>query len=163
MLNPYVEGNVYPFVVCFFGLSLRSDLARRAPLRGRRSCDAHPAAPDVTEKMQCESNNAMLSAATNAYCSSSDCLQKPRSIHSKINAKSMKNRAQGVQNPSKFDLAAPNRCQIVARSSQNRFLGDLGAYFGAQSGVEICAIPCKFTENCDHVYIYKFMVSFHGL
>ena len=75
-------------------------------------CDAHPAAPDVSEKMQCESNNAMLSAATNAYCSSSDCLQKPRSIHSKIDAKSMKNRAQGAQNSSKFDLAAPNRCQI---------------------------------------------------
>ena len=137
--------------------------AVHSPLGRRRRRDAHPAAPDVSEKMQCESNNAMLSAATNAYCSSSDCLQKPRSIHSKIDAKSMKNRAQGAQNPSKFDLAAPNRCQIVARSSQNRFLDDLGAYFGAQSGVEICAIPCKFMENCDHVCIYKFMVSFHGL
>ena len=136
--------------------------AVHSPLGRRRRRDAHPAAPDVSEKMQCESNNAMLSAATNAYCSSSDCLQKPRSIHSKIDAKSMKNRAQKAQNPSKFDLAAPNRCQIVARSSQNRFLGDLGAYFGAQSGVEIYAIPRKFMENCDHVCIYKFMVSFHG-
>ena len=141
MLNPYVEGNVYPFVVYFFWLPLLLDLARRAPLRGRRRRDAHPAAPDVSEKMQCESNNAMLSAATNAYCSSSDCLQKPRSIHSKIDAKSMKNRAQKAQNPSKFDLAAPNRCQIVARSSQNRFLDDLGVYFGVQNGVEICEIP----------------------
>ena len=53
--------------------------------------DAHPAAPDVSENMQCESNNAMLSAATNAYCSSSDCLPKPRSIHSKIETKSIPN------------------------------------------------------------------------
>ena len=103
--------------------------------------DAHPAAPDVSEKMQCESNNAMLSAATNAYCASSDCSQKPRSIHSKIDAKSMKNRAQGAQNPSRFDLAAPNRCQIVARSAQNRFLGDFGMYFAGQNEVEICEIP----------------------
>ena len=29
--------------------------------------DAHPAAPDVREKKQCESNNAMLSAAIDAY------------------------------------------------------------------------------------------------
>ena len=49
--------------------------------------DAHPAAPDVSEKNQCESKNAMLSAAINAYCSSSDCLQKPRSNQSKIRLK----------------------------------------------------------------------------
>ena len=46
--------------------------------------DAHPAGPDVNEKSQCESKNAMLSADIIAYCSSSDCLQKPRSIYSKI-------------------------------------------------------------------------------
>ena len=50
-----------------------------------------PRRTDVSEKMQFESKNAMLSAATNAYCSSSDCLQKPRSIHSKIKAKSSPN------------------------------------------------------------------------
>ena len=65
--------------------------AVHSPLGRRRRRDAHPAAPDVSEKMQCESNNAMLSAATNAYCSSSDCLQKPRSIHSKIKIKSIPN------------------------------------------------------------------------
>ena len=120
--------------------------------------DAHPAAPDVSEKMQCESNNAMLSAATNASCSSSDCLQKPRSIHSKIDAKSMKNRAQGAQNPSKFDLAAPNRCQIVARSSQNRFLDD--SIEGPQGGtppppnsdigvcVSVCVCVCACVFAC---------------
>ena len=31
--------------------------------------DAHPAAPDVSEKNQRESKNAMLSATINAYCS----------------------------------------------------------------------------------------------
>ena len=43
--------------------------------------DAHPAAPDVSEKNQCESKHAMLSATINAYFSSNDCLQKPRSIY----------------------------------------------------------------------------------
>ena len=136
--------------------------AVHSPLGRRRRRDAHPAAPDVSEKMQCESNNFMLSAANNAYCSSSDCLQKPRSIHSKIDAQSMKNRAQGVQNPSKFDLAAPNRCQIVARSSQNRFLNDLEVYFGARNVAEICEIPWKLEENCDIVCMYKIMMLFHG-
>ena len=34
MLNPYVEGNVYPFVVYFFWLPLVQRLARRAPFGG---------------------------------------------------------------------------------------------------------------------------------
>ena len=74
----------------------------------------------------------------------------------------MRNRAQGAQNPSKFDLAAPNRCQIVARSIQNRFLGDLGMHFGAQNGAEICEIPLKLEENFDIVCTYKIIVIFHG-
>ena len=137
------------------------NLARHAPRWGRRMCDAHPAAPDVSEKMQCESNNAMLSAATNAYCSSSDLFAKatldPLENIDKIEPKSMKNRAQGAQNPSRFDLAAPNRCQIVARSAQNRFFGDLGVYFETQNGMEIYEIPLKLEENCYIVYTYKIM------
>ena len=74
----------------------------------------------------------------------------------------MRNRAQGAQNPSKFDLAASNRCQIVARSAQNRFLGDSGVYPGAQNGVEIREIPLKLEENCDIVCTYKIMMIFHG-
>ena len=74
----------------------------------------------------------------------------------------MKNRAQGAQNPSRFDLAAPNRCQIVARSAQNRFLGDWGVYFEGQNGVEIREIPLKLEEKCDTVCTYKIMMIFHG-
>ena len=39
---------------------------------------------------------------------------------------------------------------------------DLGVYFGAQNGMEICEIPLKFEENCDIVCTYKIMVMFHG-
>ena len=74
----------------------------------------------------------------------------------------MRNRAQGAQNPSRFDLAAPNRCQIVARSAQNRFLGDLGVYFGDQNGMEIREIRLKLEENCDIVCTYKIIMIFHG-
>ena len=74
----------------------------------------------------------------------------------------MKNRAQGAQNPSRFDLAVPNPCQIVVRSSQNRFLDDLGVYLGGQSGLEICEILCEFKENCNIVCTSKFMVIFRG-
>ena len=72
----------------------------------------------------------------------------------------MKSRAQGAQNPSRFDLAAPNRCQIVARSAQNRFLGDFGMYFEDQNGMEIHEIPLTLEENCDIVGTYKIMVIF---
>ena len=44
MLNPYVEGNVYPFVVYFFWLPFVKHLARRAPRWGRRRCCARTAA-----------------------------------------------------------------------------------------------------------------------
>ena len=108
----------------------------------------------------------MLSAATNAYCSSSDLFAKatldPLENIGKIEPKSMKNRAQGAQNPSRFDLAVPNPCQIVARSAQNRFLSDFGFYFKAQNGVEIHEFPLKFEEICDIVCTYKIMVIFHG-
>ena len=75
----------------------------------------------------------------------------PLENRGKIDPKSMKNRAQGAQNPSRFDLAAPKRCQIVAKSAQNRILGDFGMNFGAQNGVEIREIPLKLEENCDIV------------
>ena len=108
----------------------------------------------------------MLSAATNAYCSSSDLFAKatldPLENIGKIEPKSMKNRAQGAQNPYRFDLAAPNRCQIVTKSAQNRILGDFGMHFGAQNGMEIREIPLKLEENCDIVCTYKIMVIFHG-
>ena len=74
----------------------------------------------------------------------------------------MKNRGQGAQNSSRFDLAAPNRCQIVAKSAQNRILGDFGMHFDAQNGVEIREIPFKLEENCDIVCTYKIMMIFHG-
>ena len=74
----------------------------------------------------------------------------------------MKNWSQGAQNPSRFDLAVPNPCQIVARSSQNRFLDDLGVYLGGQSGLEICEILCKFEENCNIVCTSKIMMIFWG-
>ena len=80
----------------------------------------------------------------------------------KIEPKSMKNRAQGAQNPSRFDLAAPNRCQMVARSSQNRFSSDFEVYFVAQNGVEIGEIPRNFEENCDVVCTFNIMVIFYG-
>ena len=42
MLNPYVEGNIYPFVVCFFWLPFVLRLARRAPFGGGGSAMRTP-------------------------------------------------------------------------------------------------------------------------
>ena len=45
----------------------------------------------------------------------------------------MKNRAQASQNPSRFDLAASNGCQINGRSSQSQYLSDFGGAFWSQN------------------------------
>ena len=106
----------------------------------------------------------------------------PLENRGKIEPKSMKNRAQGAQNPSRFDLAVPNPCQIVARSCKSMYVkaciplpprvlerpstasgaADLGVYFGAQNGVEICEIPLKLEENSDIVCTYRIIMIFHG-
>ena len=58
----------------------------------------------------------------------------------KIDPNSTKNRARTSQNPPCFDLAVPNCCQIDARGSQNRFLGDFGRCLEAQNEPKITKI-----------------------
>ena len=43
-----------------------------------------------------------------------------------IQPKSIQKQGQASQNPSRFDLAVPNRCQIDTRSSKSEYLTDFG-------------------------------------
>ena len=47
----------------------------------------------------------------------------------KSGPKSMKNRARDGQNPTRFEPAALNQCQIDARSSQSQYFNDFGIAF----------------------------------
>ena len=74
----------------------------------------------------------------------------------------MKNRAQASPNPPSFDLAVPNWCQIDARGSQNRFLGDFGVCLEAQNEPQITKISQSSEEISEGVFACKFNVIFIG-
>ena len=80
----------------------------------------------------------------------------------KINTNSTKNRARTSKNPPSFDLAVPNWCQIDARGSQNRFLGDFRRCLGAQNELKITKISWKSEEIFEDVFACKFIVIFIG-
>ena len=92
MLNPYVEGNVYPFVVYFFWLPLLLGLARRAPRWGRRSAAHVPPRYRRWQKASSNACSSFLQQFEQRLCTcqgtvqymSRDCLQEPRAIHSKV-------------------------------------------------------------------------------
>ena len=93
---------------------------------------AQPAAPDVIEKNQYDSKlRRWVQQLMHIVHPAVVCKSYVQSIWNttKIDPKSVKNRAQASQNPFRFDLAAPNRCQINGRSSQSQYLSDFGGAF----------------------------------
>ena len=133
MLNPYVEGNVYPFVACFFWLSCCLGLARRAPFGGRRKRGAQPAAPDVIKKNQCDSKlRCWVQQLMHIVHPAIVCKRYIRSLHlkysknwSKISEKSSPGQSESIQIRPCSTKSMTNRRE----SSKSQYLSDFGGAF----------------------------------
>ena len=112
MLNPYVEGNVYPFVVYFFWLSCCLGLARRAPFGGggvlrtyRRATGGDRKPQVMRAAVSCSNSSNVFAHAKALYniCPAIVCksharyIQKSSKNLTQINEKSSPRRSESMQ------------------------------------------------------------------